>query len=183
MTGFLLPVLLPAWVAFCAWASYRVGELFTDNPLRAELKALIFVALLPLLVMDELLGKAQFDRLCAETALMTLHAPRLADRRAEVTETPAQPVVGLLLPVQAGKRLYVDRATGETLVSLGFLQASGGKLSRALQGKAAAPLTFSGECEPRQWQGLFQVLGIRMTSAAHVGHLSPLGHPLARGGR
>lgn len=183
MTGFLLPVLLPAWVAFCAWASHRVGELFTDNPLRAELKALIFVALLPLLVMDELLGKAQFDRLCAETALMTLHAPRLAGRRAEVTETPALPVAGLVLPVQAGKRFYLDQASGEPLVSLGFLQASGGKLSRALQGEASVPLTFGGECEPRQWQELFQVLGIRLAGAAYLGHLGPLGHPLAQGGR
>lgn len=169
MTGMLVPVLIPAWVAFCAWVSHRVGELFVDNPLRPELKALIFLALLPTLVVDELLGKAEFDRVCADRALVTLHASNLAGRRADFTEAPAEPVAGLLLPMQLHKHVLVDHVTRLPLVSFNTLESSGGKLARALHGRAAEPLTFTGRCEPPHWQATLDALGIKAAGTSRLG--------------
>lgn len=159
MTGTSLLVLLPAWIALCAWIAHCLGDLFTDNPLRLELKAVLFIALLPLVLIDELIGKAQFDQLCATRAVLTVHAPTRG-RAVYLAELPMESVPGTMIPVHVHKRVYLDLRLHDTVVSFSVLQAEGGKLARLLGRSSAGPITFTGRCGLQQWHERLSELGL-----------------------
>lgn len=161
MTGSLMVVLLPAWVGICAWVAHAIGELFTDNPLRPELKAVLFLALLPLVLLDELVGKAQFDQLCATRAALTVHGSTHG-RAVYLREFPVESIPGIMVPVQVRKRVYLDAAIHEPVVSFDVLEARGGKLARLMADAGASPLTFSGHCPQPHWHGQLSSLGLRL---------------------
>ncbi|MEJ7932019.1 hypothetical protein WG922_18750 [Ramlibacter sp. AN1015] len=161
MGGLELPLLLLAWSGLCALIAHRIGDLFIDNPLRTELKAIIFLALLPVLLLDELLAKPQFEKLCAEKAVMTVHVPAVHGRSYYLTELPIEQLPGLFVPVHMQRRLYVDARTHQPLVSFTILRAGGGKLVRVLQRESATPMTFEGQCRPRNWQQAYAALGLQ----------------------
>jgi hypothetical protein len=167
MTGFLIPALLPLWIAICAWIGHCIGEqLFADSPLRSELKAVIFLVLLPLLLIDELIAKPQFDQLCASRAGMAVHARQTRGRSVYLAELPAEPVAGVLVPVQMHKRLYLDEVTHEPLVSFTVLQAKGGKLARGLGHDGDGPITFEGECGQGSLPNALAPLGLRLVETS-----------------
>jgi hypothetical protein len=155
-----LAAVLLAWVVLCAWTAHKVGALFTDSTLRVELKAVVFVALLPLPVIDELIAKPQFDQLCAQRAVLAVHAADLRGHRVYLTEIPPEPVTGLLVPVQSTKRVYADERTRQPLVTSSMLRAQGGKLARAL-GIGDTPITFDGHCGPANWPEVISALDLQ----------------------
>lgn len=165
MTGFLVFVLVPLWVALCMWLASQIGDLFTGSPLRLELKLIIFIALLPTVVVDELFAKPQFDELCSEKAVLTIHAEGVIGRLAYVTDLPPEPIPGMIVPVHLNRRLYADERTHQPLVSLAYLRASGGKLAKALRGPAAVPLTFRGLCAPEHWTEPLRALALKVNDA------------------
>lgn len=169
MTGFSFFLLLPAWIAACAFVAHKIGDLFTGNPLRAELKAVIFLALLPLLLIDELIAKSQFDQLCASKAVLTVHSTQTQGRSAYLTELPAEPVPGVLVPVQMQRRVYLDARTHEPVVSFSVLSAEAGKLARVVGRDAARPLSFEGECGPPDWAASVQALGLDIVARERPG--------------
>ncbi len=170
MSTMALAAVLLAWVVLCAWTAHKVGALFTDSTLRIELKALVFVALLPLPVIDELIAKPQFDQLCAQRAVPAVHAAELRGPPVYLTEIPPEPVPGLLVPVLVSKRVYADDRTRQPLVTFSQLSAQGGKLARAL-GIGGTPITFDGRCGPDNWReviGAMDLRGIQPSGRAGV---------------
>lgn len=163
MSAMALPAVLLAWVVLCAWTTHKIGVLFTDNTLRLELKAVVFVALLPLPLIDELIAKPQFDQLCTDRAVLAVHAPALRGHPVYLTEIPPEPVPGVLVPMQLRKRVYADERTRQPMVTFSVLQAQGGKLARAL-GMGERPITFDGHCAPGNWQAVMASLQLRATS-------------------
>ncbi|MES2483696.1 MAG: hypothetical protein V4609_17050 [Pseudomonadota bacterium] len=160
MSTMALAAVLLVWVVLCAWTAHKIGALFTDSTLRIELKALVFVALLPLPVIDELIAKPQFDQLCAQRAVPAVNAAELRGRPVYLTEIPPEPVPGLLVPVQVSKRVYADERTRQPLLTFSVLSAQGGKLARAL-GIGGTPITFDGHCGPQHWQEVIGPLNPR----------------------
>ncbi len=155
-----LAAVLLAWVLLCAWTAHKVGALFTDSTLRIELSAVVFVAFLPLPVIDELIAKPQFDQLCAQRAVIAVDMADLRGRPVYLTEIPPEPVPGLLVPVQVSKRVYADDRTRQPVVTLSVLSAQGGKLARAL-GIGGTPITFGGHCDPGDWREVIDAMDLR----------------------
>lgn len=176
MSTIALAALLLAWVVLCAWTAHKVGALFTDSTLRTELKALVFVALLPLPVIDELIAKPQFDQLCAQRAVPAVHAAELRGRPVHLTEIPPEPVLGLLVPVQVSKRVYADEHTRQPLLTFSVLSAQGGKLARAL-GIGGTPITFDGHCGPDPWQEMVSAMDLRGAPPAGRAGMQESGGP------
>lgn len=145
----LLPAAAALWLATCAWLSHSIGNLFLDVSHRREIKALIFVALLPLVLIDEMIGSAQFDELCRDRAVMQVYPASHQGRQVYVSRLPPEPVSGLAVPVFSRRELYIDIETNQTVLSATTMRAEGGKLSRALMAPATRePLTFKGVCSP-----------------------------------
>lgn len=176
MVLLVLPLVLFSWGVLSVWAAHRVGEWIADRGatgglatgLRLEMKAVVLIVLLPLPLIDELLAKPQFDALCREQAVVTLHAGIAPGRTVRRVELPAEPSAGLLLPVLTRRRLYIDAETQQTLVSFNTLQAQPGKLGRLL-GRGDGPLTFGGLCAPARQDALLSELGLQENLAGPGG--------------
>ncbi|HSW16385.1 MAG TPA: hypothetical protein VLJ86_04105 [Ramlibacter sp.] len=172
----VLPVAILMWLALCCWMAHKIGELFIDKAHRRELKALIFLALLPLILIDEMIGSAQFDELCRERAVVQSYTANRPGAPVYVSQLPPEPVGGLAVPVFSQRQLYVDVDTHQTVLSATTLRAEGGKLARALRlSGAREPLTFSGVCSPRDHEVRVQALRIERRAAlpADSGSVSP----------
>lgn len=166
MSALLLPGVLAAWLAGCWWSAHKIGNHFFDSDLRMELKALIFCALAPLVLIDEMFGRVQFDELCRDRATVTINAAQPHDRSVYLAALPPEAVVGLMLPVQAQRWLYIDADTRETILSFSTLRADGGKLVRTVGWPhQSGPLTFEGRCAPADRQSILTSLELRVVSA------------------
>ncbi|TFZ03205.1 hypothetical protein [Ramlibacter rhizophilus] len=169
MTGFFVWSLALGWAAACAWLAHRIGDAFIESPLRLELKIVMFLALLPVPVIDELLAKPQFDQLCATKANVSLHADRLRGRTAYETDVPPELLEGTLVPMHLHRRIYLDAGSHRPLLSVAYIQASGGKLVGALQPGQRRPLTFKGWCAPQHWLDPLGALGVHLADPEPAG--------------
>lgn len=163
MMSFLLPGALAAWAALTAWMSFRVAA-WVDPSVRTGFKALVFAALLPLPLIDEILAQPQFNAVCREMAVVTLHDRASRDRVVILSALAPEPVPGLLVPVMLHKSLYLDAVTRQPLLSLNTLHTGAGKLA-GLFG-ATRPLVFTGACEPPERQRMLDALGLRVQDGA-----------------
>lgn len=181
MNVLLLPLVLVAWVALSAWAACRTGERLaerggpdpTPSPVagrRLELKALMFLALLPLPLIDELLARPQFEALCREQAAVVRHPGLTPGRTVYRVDLPPEPVPGLVLPVRSQRQLYLDDETHQPLASIHTLEAAPGKLAR-LTGHRHGPLTFDGSCGPARPQDPLAALGLQLRGPESGGRL------------
>lgn len=175
MSALLLPGVLVAWLAGCWWSADKIGNHFFDSDLRLELKALIFCALAPLVLLDEMLGGVQFDELCRTRAVITINTAQPQGRTVYLAALPAEPVPGLMLPVQERRLAYIDADTRETVLSFSTLRAEGGKLVRTTGGPhLSEPLTFNGRCAPADRPSVLNSLGLHLvTSKAELDWPSP----------
>lgn len=159
---FLLPGALAAWAALSAWLAFRAGELF-DPSLRTGFKALVFVALLPLPLLDEILAQPQFTALCRDMTVVTLHEHAARGATVTLTSLPPEPVPGLMVPVMLRKWLYLDAATGHTVMTFNTLEAGAGKLAAALgTTQPPQPMVFDGTCDAGERQRAFEALDLHL---------------------
>lgn len=109
----------------------------------------IFVLILPLPLVDEIVGGRQFEQLCKENS--TIHADKVkaAGKAVYLNSPPDIYIQGTWLPIRLQHWRYVDVMTGDPVVSFNILHATGGLLIRALEiSEGNVPLTFKGYCEP-----------------------------------
>jgi hypothetical protein len=108
---------------------------------------LFFLALIPLPLIDEIVGKRQFEKLCRENAGIHVDRAKAAGRAVYLAEVPFVDATGTWVRVVMRPWRYVDAKTGETVVSYTTLQAAGGRFVHMLPlSEGRVPLTFSGHC-------------------------------------
>lgn len=166
MKLFLLPGALVAWVVLCAWLSLRASGL-VDGPRRTLLKALVFIALLPLPVLDELLAQPQFASLCRSAAVMSVHDALARHLVVDVVAEDPQALSGLPVPVSLQRWSVVDVATQRPVATFNTLHAAGGRLASLLGPPlSSTPLTFAGDCEPPDKQRVLATLTLHFGAQA-----------------
>ena len=166
MKLFLLPGALAAWAALCAWLSFKACGL-VDGPRRTLVKALLFAALLPLPILDELLAQPQFAALCRSVAVMSVHDPLARNLAVDVVAQAPEALSGLPVTVSLHRWLFVDAATQRPIVSFNTLHATGGRLASLLGGaSSSAPFTFTGDCEPPDKQRVLATLALQFGAQA-----------------
>lgn len=169
MNPAILPGVLLGWTVLSTWAAHRMGDLFTAICCRPLFKLAIFLALAPLPLMDELLARPQFEALCRQLAVVTLHDPHPEGRTVVLAPAVSQPLADTVIPVTLHQRQWLDARTLAPVVGWGALEASAGKLARSLESAHARPLTFEGRCAAPDAMALAASLS-----------LHPVGGPLAR---
>lgn len=147
MSGLLFFIALMLWLYILNWLISKVGRRLPDRPWRPVAKLGIFVLLLPLPLMDEIVGGWQFARLC-EANVVRVNKDTARGKTVYVEIGPHQVrVAGTWVPVWKMSFRYVDASTGEILASFDQLKAEGGRLFPGFD-SGHDPLTFKSECHP-----------------------------------
>jgi len=160
MSGLLLMGVLAVWLVIAFVCATLAGALFKTKWLRIAVSILLFAAMLPLPVADELLAKPAFDKLCDEGTRLKFDPKKVRGKTIYLLE--AQPesfkvgsLSGTLVPWR-----YADATTREVLISYGTYELKGGVLIRLLGiSETSAPLAMRDSCAPAEepWQAAFFV--------------------------
>ena len=164
MSGLFLAFIALIWL----WLLAKLVRLFTsgikDLGHRVVVALISYCVLLPLPLIDELLGKRQFERLCKENSTVQIDRAAVGKTIYLVRSDSIQ-LKGNWLPIRLQEWRHVDVVTGETLVAYNTLDVSGGFFIRAIPlYEVRVPITFSEPyCSPKDrpaTKEAFAALGI-----------------------
>ena len=146
MIGLYLLFLLGIWTVLVAWLSVKIAKRLPVPKWRPLVGIGLFIILLPMVLIDELIGKWQFEQLCQENSTIYI-APDAKGRTVVYQANPPDDVVqGTWVRIRIQKRRYVDATTGETIVSYKNVKARGGWFMRSFFW--GDPIIFKGYCQP-----------------------------------
>lgn len=135
------------WLFILKWVVKNIGDHLPARPWRPVVMLCIFVVMLPLPLLDEILGGWQFRHLCESNVV---HVNKDTARGKTVfAESGAFQirVPGTWVPVWKLSTRYLDATTQDVVVSYDQLWAEGGRLFPGFD-SGHNPLTFKGECAP-----------------------------------
>lgn len=151
MTGLALLALGSAWlwlvVKLATWAASRLER----GVVRVGTGLLVFAVVLPLPVVDEIVGGFQFEELCRQYSAQAIDEQHAMNRRV-VFELPrnAQFLEGTAVEIRIDPHVYRDAETNQVLISYHTLHAKGGWFIRTLGiSEANSPLLFRSGCAPK----------------------------------
>jgi hypothetical protein len=147
MTGILLIVVVGLWV----WAAIAIGKKLTANLKPAWVRALsallLMAVLIPLPVVDEIIGRFQFKGLCEKNGPKEDEFSRAQGKRLIVKMDGNLPVSGQLLHTTGFNWMLLDESSLKPVITFMDYRAKGGWLIRTLGiSETKAPLIFSASC-------------------------------------
>lgn len=161
MGGLILLFVIGLWLVFVIWLSKTITKKLPVAWWRIPVGILVFAVLLPLPLIDEIVGGRQFEKLCKENSTIQVDRVTAVGRTVYLAQTPSVEIKGTWVRVTLQPWRYVDATTGEVVVSYNSLQAVGGRFLKVSEGHV--PLTFNGYCAPANRPGsiqTFKPLGI-----------------------
>lgn len=149
MSGFLLIFALILWVVVACFLTKIVARVIPKVWWAYLFLIVLFLALLPLPLLDEILAKSQFEQLCSEYSVFNVDRAKAVGKTVYLAETPDVEIKGTWVRVVRQPRQFVDASTGEVVVSYSGLIAVGGRFIQMLGiSEGGVPLTFKGWCKP-----------------------------------
>jgi hypothetical protein len=149
MSGLYLLAIAAVWLAFVAALSYALTSRIKAASLRVVVALLVAAVLLPLPLIDEILGRRQFEQLCKDNSTIQVDRKTAVGKTVYYVPQPAAEVPGAWVRIVVKPQRFVDAATGEPVVTYNELMADGGRLVQVFgisEGKV--PLTFRSTCVP-----------------------------------
>ena len=172
MTGLLLGAVFLVWLAACAWAAHWIRKRLPHRWRIPITEFLIFGLLLPLPLIDEIVGGVQFARLCRLHDAIQVNKDTAKGRTAYLLDQRDMWLNNSAVPIRLQKWTFVDVTTREILVEWRELYASGGHLIHMLKiSEGNVPLTFSGFCAPGGQVDpikLFSEIGIKQVERSSI---------------
>lgn len=164
MTGLFLLLVIGLWLVFAIWLSKVITRSLPETKWRGSIRFVAFSVLLPLPVIDEIVGGWQFRRLCEENATIQVDRATAGGKTVYLAKPSNVEITKTWVRVVMKPWRYVDVATEETVVSFSMFMASGGRFIRTLGiSEGGMPLTFNGHCKTNlliEKSTLFKEIGI-----------------------
>ena len=161
MTGIYLLFVSAVWLLIVIGLTALFTKKLPEKWWRLVVRALIFFALLPLPLTDEIIGRQQFEKLCQENSTIQVDRVTAVGKTVYLADLPDIQIKGTWVPIRLQPWRFVDVATGASVVSYNEFHPSGGWFFRAF---SAAPLTFESSCGAGGFDEslkLFKELGIK----------------------
>jgi hypothetical protein len=138
-----------AWFALTIAIGYVATIRIENKVLRFVVVLALVGVLFPLPLVDELIGKRQFEELCKENSTIQVDRASAVGKTVYLSKTSDVEIKDKWVHIVLKPWRFVDVATGEPVVSYNTLMARGGwliRMSRLSEG--SVPLTFKGSCVP-----------------------------------
>lgn len=162
MIGLYFLFLVALWIGFVLFLSIFITKRLPASKWRPLFGVCLFTILLPLLFIDELIGKWQFERLCQENSTIYI-APDAKGKTVYLAEPRREYIKGTWVRIWKQEWRYVDATTGETIVNYNTLGAVGGWFVNTFYNEREGPFLFRGSYAPPTRPvnvEMFQKLGI-----------------------
>lgn len=162
MTGLYVLAIAAAWLALVGMVARTLTARLKSGALRSILIALAFGVLVPLPLVDEIVGMRQFEQLCRDNTKVVVDRAAVAGATVYSEQQTLVVLTGTWIPIVLRQHRYVLSTTGEVVVSFNTLVAQGGKVAQTFGfSEARVPLIFRGSCRPTEnVRELFQKLNI-----------------------
>ena len=151
MSVLYLMLIALAWFALLSMLAYRITSRVKDAALRVLVAIVLIAVMLPLPLVDEIVGKRQFEQLCRDNATIKVDRVTAVGKTVYFVPQPRVDAAGTWVRIVVQPSRYVDATTGETVATYNRLVAVGGRLVQMFgfsEGKV--PLLFSGTCGPTE---------------------------------
>lgn len=149
MTGIYLLFVVALWSGFVAWASIAGAKLLPSRIWQGPVALIVFVAVLPLPLIDELIGSIQFNNICKQHDKIFYDKNFASGKTVFLDQVKHVPLENLSVPVTMDEWRFLDAATNKPVLSYEIFHAGGGKFIRAIGiSEGNAPLIFKNRCEP-----------------------------------
>lgn len=149
MTGIYLLFVAAIWLAFVIWLSKIITQKLPVATWRIPVAMVIVAALLPLPLIDEIVGGRQFKRLCKENSTIQVDRATAVGKTVLYVPQPSVEIKGTWVRVVLQPWSYFDATTGVLVFSYSTLEAAGGRFIQTLGiSEGRRPLTFYGSCGP-----------------------------------
>lgn len=150
MAGLGLLLIFFLLIAFLVWFVPTVTQNIRRPVLRGIARILLTAILIPVPVLDEVVGYYQFSSMCEENAY--IHVDRFARGKTVYSaggqHTKAR---GTWLPIRLDQWNYVDVVNNKLVFGYVEIQAQGGLLFHLIS-EGDVPLIFSGRCLPKEFE-------------------------------
>ena len=146
MLGLYLLLILGLWICF----AFFISKMIVENIIKPKhpfiVKLLIITVLLPLPLIDEIIGARQFEKLCQENSIQ-VNREKARGRTVYLAGPEYVEIKGTMVRITARPWRLLDATTDELVVSYNRLHASGGWLVHTFGfSEGRVPLTFKGTC-------------------------------------
>lgn len=162
MIGVLFIFLSVTWVLIAASLAVLATHPLRTLAWRVPIGLILFAALTPLPIIDELVGRAEFERSCQQHAEIVIDAPKTAGRTVWFGGSERTPIKLGVLDSILVRRNFVDAATQEPVYHYVQLNVLGGWIASFTESKG--PLLFKGTCQPRDIDSWEKSSGIKQIS-------------------
>lgn len=162
MTLILLAAIAVLWIVIC-FAVVMFGGRFLPNVWWTYLiRAIVFVVLIPLPLMDEIIAGPEFEKLCRQRASVSVDLPNPRGRTVSFKDSERMDLQLTGLRVVQTRRNYADVDTGELVYHYVRLDATGGWFARSIAvSEGRVPLLFEGTCQPNDVDTIDSKLGVK----------------------
>lgn len=146
MTGFLLLAVVSLWTWACVAITKAAMRRMSSRRWRWIVGPMLFTAMFVLPVVDEIVGRSQFERLCRTNGIESADLSKNGGKKVNVEYGERSLVEGTVLPVERSAVLYRHVDTGVLLFQHWNYYSKGGWLMRhtPIGMGASHPMFFSG---------------------------------------
>jgi hypothetical protein len=151
MSGIFLILVVMGWLVAVVALTWWVAARFKSLALQVISSLVLFPGLLALPLIDEIIGKRQFDALCERYAVQYIDEAHAMNRRVVYERRGAdQYAEGTAIEIRIDPIVFRDAETNRVLVSYRTLHAKGGWLIRTLGiSETNSPLLVPRGCAPK----------------------------------
>lgn len=151
MTGLLLLGVLGVWAALCMRIARRIANYLPFGGWKFLVTVLIWLALLPLILIDELTAIPEFRRVCRDWAVLVIDRDELAGTVVWFGDSKTQARSFGLLAGTVQRRQYVIAGTATPAFHYHSVGVEGGFLIRTLGiSQTNSPLILDSPCTPAE---------------------------------
>ncbi|MFC7421460.1 hypothetical protein ACFQNF_16465 [Iodobacter arcticus] len=164
MSALIVLLILFFWAYIAIKVSFYIANWLSEEWWRNVILILLFLTILPLPLVDEIIAKKQFERLCKENEFINIDREKAVGKTVYLDSKPEIIIQGTSIPIAIHQWRFIEENTKELVVSYNTLRADGGILQRMLGVPPSdGPVTFESTCRPKEHPSsveAFKELGI-----------------------
>ena len=146
MTGLLLIFVAVIWLVIALFFIAFIASKIPGRVLSLAISIPLFIVLLPMPLMDEIIGGRQFEQLCKENSTIQVDRKTAVGRTVYLAEVVRENITDKWMPMRIERWRFVDATTGELVLSYNILHATRSWFRIT---ESAYPFTFKGYCDPK----------------------------------